>query len=120
MDFISNYFNYLKHSLCVPETYYRRYEADLPDGSEEISEQGVYVDLSRRAALSILPFVALYRPAGFALSVGMGSCRVVTHLTAAFFKQQAGEWSQAGGQLVLMSLAILSAASTVFNFGVVS
>lgn len=106
-----NYLNYLNHSIFVPETYSRRYENDL-------GEQVALSDLMKRVTLSALPFIALYRPAGFALSVGMGSCRVVSHLSSALSNQQSGQWSQVSYQLLLSGVAVAAVASTLFSLGV--
>ena len=111
-----NYFNYLKHSIFTPETYHRRYENDWEE--KKPLEEGSLSDVMRRTALSSLPFIALYRPAGFVLSMGMGSCRVVSHLASALSNEQNGQWTQMGSQLLLATLAVASVASTVWSFGV--
>lgn len=103
-----NYLNYLKHSVFTPDSYHRRYEHDVEGGNE----------LIQRVALAALPFVALYRPAGMALSLSLGSCRAFSHLSAALSCQQEARWDEMGVQLALSGAAVLSVAGAVFHFGV--
>jgi hypothetical protein len=103
-----NYLNYIKHSVFTPDTYHRRYEHDVEGGNE----------LMQRVALAALPFVALYRPAGMALSLSLGGCRAFSHLSAALSYQQESRWNEMGVQLSLSGAAVLSVAGAVFHFGV--
>lgn len=102
-----NYINYLFHTVTPPATYHRRYDLDLPP--EE--------SMAKRVALAALPFVSLYRPLGKALSVGMGGCRTLTHLSGALQAEGKKEWSQCGLELAQASLATLAIATTLFNYG---
>lgn len=103
-----NYFNYIRHSLFIPETYHRRYDIDLA----AIKEQ------SKRVGLAVLPFVGLYRPIAPKLSIAMESCRLITHLHKAFELEQAEDkkWRAIGCEVGHAGLAALSLSTTVFHF----
>lgn len=103
-----NKINYLKHTLYTPDVYNRRFENDLP--KEE--------SMPKRIALAALPFIALYRPAGAFLSVGMGTCRIVTHIKGALSAEQEKAWKQMSKELLQTTLASLTLASTLFNFSI--
>ncbi len=102
-----NYINYFFHTVTPPATYHRRYDLDLPP------EESV----AKRVALVTLPFVSLYRPLGKALSVGMGGCRTLTHLSGALHAEGKKEWSQCSLELAQAALATLAVATTLFNYG---
>lgn len=86
------YANYIKHTITTPDTLHRRFENDLPE------EESV----AKRVALAMLPFLSLYRPTGAILSLSMGGCRVVTHLSS--------------GDLFQLGVASVALASTIFNY----
>ncbi len=100
-----NYIDYLRHALYLPDTYYRRYDLDLGSAPETV----------QRIALASLPFVALYRPAGFALSLGMNGARTLTHLQNALLSQDRRDWKGCAaetGQAAIAALSLAAAVST--------
>lgn len=94
-----NYINYVKHAVYTPDVYHRSFEKDLPE--EE--------SLVKRVALVALPFIGLYKPAGSVISIGMGSVRTYTHLSAAIESNSIGDVAQT-------AFAILALTSSVFNY----
>ncbi|MGL5263361.1 MAG: hypothetical protein ACRDAI_02115 [Candidatus Rhabdochlamydia sp.] len=101
-----NYINCLKHSIFIPQTDHRRYDLDL---------QGNENSKIRRIALTAIPFIALYRPAGTAISLGMGSCRIVSHLQLIATYQEKQEWKNLSKEVVLTTLAVVSLASNILH-----
>lgn len=106
MIFVMNYINCLKHSIFMPQTSHRRYDLDLQGSLKEDSR-------IRRIALTTLPFIALYRPAGTAISLGMGSCRVISHLQLIAIYKEKQEWKNVSKEVALTALAIASLASNI-------
>ncbi|MGL5263075.1 MAG: hypothetical protein ACRDAI_00625 [Candidatus Rhabdochlamydia sp.] len=101
-----NYINCIKHSIFIPETKHRCYDLDL---------QGNENSKIRRIALTAIPFIALYRPAGTVISLGMGSCRVISHLQLIAAYQEKQEWKNLSKEVVLTTLAVVSLASNILH-----
>ncbi|VHO02615.1 hypothetical protein [Candidatus Rhabdochlamydia sp. T3358] len=102
-----NYINWFKHSIFSSETDHCRYDLDLPEAPGEDYKL-------RRIALATIPFVALYRPAGTALSLGMGSCRVISHLKLTYYEEKK-EWKNISKEVAQTALAIVSLTSSILN-----
>ena len=66
-----------------------------------------------RITLAALPFMGLYKPASFPLSLGMGTLRVVTSLTHLYKTAPQGTAYQTGYQLLHTAIAIGSVAGTL-------
>lgn len=81
---VMNFINYLNHSLYSPNTYFRRFDFDLVFCPEKV----------QRIALAALPFIAMYGPAGKALSLASNSLRIVSHIDQAFTAETEGKWHQ--------------------------
>lgn len=103
-----NYINCIQHSIFSPETDHRRYDLDMPEALGEESKL-------RRIVLATIPFVALYRPVGTALSLGMGSCRVISHLKLALDHEGKREWKSVSKEVTQTTLAIISLTSSILN-----
>ncbi len=101
-----NYINYFKHTFFKPDIYHRRYDLDLA----KLSEEG------KRVALIALPFIGMYRPAGFFLSLGMGSCRILSHLNQAISHEKKGEWKDCFPELGKALFALMSTSASLFHF----
>lgn len=101
-----NYIDYIKHAIYLPSTYYRRFDFDLP-------EMG---DKAKRAALASLPFVALYKPAGTVLSIGMNGARSVSHIQNAFAREEDKDWAGAALEAGKAALAATALVTTIHNF----
>ena len=101
-----NYINYIQHAIYTPDILHRRFDFDMPD----------IRDTAKRVSLAALPFIGLYKPAGFALSVGMGGARVISHLQKLSSADQSGTWMQFGVELGGLSVGLLSLAATVYNY----
>ena len=99
--------NHLQNSLYTPDLYQRRYDLDLP------ADQSGWKDVAKRTAVTVLPFIGLYRPAGAVLSLGMGSVRFFSHLWGA---KESENWKHCSIELIYGALAAISVASTLFSF----
>jgi hypothetical protein len=102
------YINYITHSTFPSKTDHRRYDLDLQETLGEDSKP-------RRIALAVIPFVALYRPAGAAISWGMGSCRVLRHLRLALDYKGRKEWKSVSKEVTQTALAIVSLTLSILN-----
>jgi hypothetical protein len=109
-----NHINYFKHSLFTPDTYHRRYDLDI----QEKQEDSDWLEYGKRISLIALPWISLYRPAGTAISLSMGTFRVITHLNAAWGLQQTeeGYWTRCGLEFLETSVAIVAVVGTIFVF----
>jgi len=112
-----NEINYVKHTLYTPETYHRRFDLDVPEETNiESGQESGWGSYATRIALAALPYISLYRPIGSTLSIGMGSCRTISHLSAAVAAGQNSEWKSTSFELFQTTLAVFSVANTLFNF----
>lgn len=98
---------FVKHTLYDPLSYDRNFTHDLP-------KKGAH--LAKRVALIALPFIALYKPAGTALSLTMGGARTITTLSASIKSATKNEKLKALHYLILTTLAVIAVAATLFHF----
>ena len=101
-----NYVNYTDHVLYEPDTYHRRFDLDLPESGE----------LAIRVALVALPWISLYRPAGYFISIGMNFCRVIQHLYSAFLSKEEKVWWEYGVLLLQTAVAVVALVGSFFYF----
>ncbi len=101
-----NGINSFLHKSFDPGYYHRQFENDLPNESSKV----------KRVALLVLPFVSLYRPVGNAISLTMGSVRVVTSCASVITADKMSARVQAITQVALSSLA-LAGACFQFSLG---
>jgi hypothetical protein len=105
---MENEINYLIHNrLIEPPDFQRRFDLDLPEKNDSTL---------KRAALIALPFVSLYGPLGSAISLSMGACRSITHLTEALDAFKKGDYVHYAGETTQTALAVLSIGATLTNF----
>lgn len=109
---MNNYINYVNHILIQPSEVKQRFDCSFPLGKnfETIQER----------ALSItqltLPFLCLYHPLGYSVSLAAGGGRVICHLSNTAMAIKKREWSESGKQMVHTLLAVLLLCSTYFEF----
>lgn len=95
---------YFKHKIYDPSYYHRQYENDLPPNPESSS----YAETAKRAAHIALPFLSFYQPLGKAISLTMGSLRIVTQGSAVI----SGDIYK----VAQVALALLALAGTLYHF----
>lgn len=107
-------YNYICHISVDPDYYQRRFENDLP-GENEGLDRSPWIEQAKRISLIALPFLSLYNPIGKAITLGMGSIRTFTHLSAAI---KAGSNKQALACFVEIgktTQAVVALAASIFN-----
>jgi hypothetical protein len=103
--------NYLAHRVITPPDYQRRYDHDLPSQVLPSSAETV-----KRVALLILPFVGLQKQCGFAISVGMGGCRVVSHMAGMYQAGGNRAWGELSYEAAQTALAVMAISAIFFHF----
>lgn len=110
---MNNYINFFNNILSDPSVYHRSYEHDLPSNKDEESKN--WQSQATRIALISLPFLSLYRPLGFTISVSMGACRIVTHCTDACRAGYNAEKARCTFALAKTALAVIAFTAVIFN-----
>lgn len=100
--------DYYKHKLYEPPYYHRQYETDLPQDQESSS----YTETAKRAAHIALPFLSMYQPLGKAISIAMGSVRVITSTTGVV----GDNLVETSYRVMQVALALLALAGTLYHF----
>lgn len=106
---MQNKVDYFIHQIFTPNYYHRQYENDLPQEKEETS----YTEGAKRAVHIALPFLSLYRPLGAAISLSMGSVRVLTSGAGLIHADSLPKGAQQAMQLGLATLALVG---TLYHF----
>ncbi len=106
---MQNKIDYQIHKTYTPPYYHRQYENDLLEKSSDPS----YVDTAKRAVHIAVPFLSLYKPLAGAISLGMGSLRVLTNGVGAL---NAKDGSSCAFQVIQVGLATLALAGTLYHF----
>jgi hypothetical protein len=110
---MTNYLNFATHVVREPLHYSRAFENDLP---KETEEESAWKTQAQRAALIALPFLSMIKPLGFAISTGMGGCRVVTHFAGVVDAGGKQKWLECTGEVAQTALAVATLAFSIFNF----
>lgn len=97
-------------SIQTPEYYQREFTNDI--GSK--TEEPTLTSQCKRVALVALPFLSLYAPLGFSISLGMGSFRVISNASSLYEAYTSGSQSQVIDQFFQTTLSVASIAGTVF------
>ena len=95
-------------SIQEPSYFYRNYINDF-GLSEEFLQEPSY----QRVALVVLPFLSLYKPLNFALSLGMGSCRAVSNISDLYLATQRRSREEILSQLLQTAVSVTAVACTV-------
>ncbi len=93
----------------TPPYLHREFANDIKPAREGT----VFSNSCARIALVALPFISLYKPAGFPLSLGMGGLRVVSNLTALYEATKKGATSEISCQMLQTAVSIASVAGTI-------
>ncbi|NGX37589.1 MAG: hypothetical protein K1000chlam2_00745 [Chlamydiae bacterium] len=101
--------DYYTHQVYNPSYYYRQYENDLPENPESHS----YVETGKRVVHLALPFLSLHQPFGRAISLTMGSVRMLTESVSILTADTMGTRTF---QVMQLGLASLALAGTLYHF----
>ncbi len=93
--------------LQDPSYYHREYSNDL--GNKETTQSNPY----QRITLASIPFLSLYKPFGFAVSLGMGAVRVITELSELRTLTQNGTQQEIFNQAIQTMISVAALAGTI-------
>ncbi len=96
-------------SLKSPEYFHREYTNDVDSKLED----PIVLSQCKRVARIAMPFLSLYKPAGFALSLGMGSCRAISDISSLYQTVRSGNQTELLDQLLRTAVSIASVACTI-------
>jgi len=91
-----------------PPYYHREYSNDIDIPQEE--SENIY----KRVTLVALPFLSLYKPLSFPISLGMGATRVYTSVSQLFSNIQSGDARKIAFDVLQTTIAVIALASTIF------
>ena len=101
--------------LKNPDYYHREYSNDIPSPSKNLSwSDQSNVERFQRVTNVALPFLTLYKPLGFSISLGLGYLRTLSNFSQLIDSIQEGNTSASARQLLQTSIAAASLVSTVF------
>jgi phosphatidylserine/phosphatidylglycerophosphate/cardiolipin synthase-like enzyme len=95
--------------ISEPSYYHREYKNDLPTAQENS-----WVNTAQRVALTALPFVSLYKPLSFPLSLLTGGLRTYTSAAQLLEAIQAGEAKEIAFAMAQTAISVLALAGTIF------
>ncbi len=108
MSLISN------KNLEEPLYYHREYSNDLLRTEKEPTmDKDQEAPLYQRVAFAALPFIGLCKPLSMPFSLGMGSLRVISNLSALYSLSQQGNTENLPYQLLQTTIAITALAGTI-------
>lgn len=107
---MNKYIDCFSHITVEAPYYQRPFERDLILEDEE-----GWQELGKRVILLVMPLISLYQPCGVAISISMGSCRILTHLNGIFHSGGEGEIGGVVSGLAQGGIAALALAGTLFS-----
>ncbi len=95
--------------ISEPDYFHREYKNDLPQ-----EESGnYYVDQCKRITSVALPFLSLYKPFGFTLSLTLGGLRSFTSLSQLLTEIQNGGLNECSYALLQTLLSVIALTGTI-------
>jgi hypothetical protein len=91
-----------------PPYYHREYSNDIDPSAKESS------NLCKRVALVALPFLSLYKPLNFPISLGMGAVRVYTSANQLISDIHSGDFKKISFDVLQTTISVVALASTIF------
>lgn len=96
-----------------PDYFHRDYKNDLK--IDDLKKAPKTVNQGLRVAKAALPFIALYKPAGTALSVVMGGCRAISNASQTYQAYSEGKGRlKIAGELLHTTIAVVSVGCAFF------
>ncbi len=105
-----HYVNCIERSLFLPKMDHCQRDLGLQKTSEKQAKL-------TRIALAVIPFIALYRPVGTAISLGTGTCRFIFHLRLVLIYQKKCEWRNVSKEFIQTILAVVCLSSSITKIG---
>lgn len=106
---MQNKIDYYLHKTYTPDYYHRQFENDLIEDRENHS----YLEVSKRITLIVVPFLSLYRPFGTAISLTMGTTRILSTSVSVLY---ADNLYTGSCRVVQVGLAGVALAGTIYHF----
>lgn len=97
-----------------PFYYHREYKNDIPQQPSDNGIENTWLNTCKRVSIAALPFVSLYKPLSFPLSLGMGGMRAVTSFAQLMENIQIGKTQDIGFSLAQTGVAVVALAGTIF------
>lgn len=94
------------NQIAQPPFYHRQYANDIDAEKKE--------DLTKRITLVALPFLSLYKPLSFPLSLSLGGLRSATSFSQLLGKLQEGHLTEVSYAFFQTILSVISLAGTLF------
>ena len=98
--------------ITKPPYYHREYTNDIPKAKN--ADKGSWVNIAQRVGMTALPFLSLYKPFSFPISLAMGGLRTYTCASQLFAVIQSGNKEQIPYELLQTTIAVISLAGTIF------
>lgn len=108
---MTHFINYILHRTVDPFFSYVEVKNNFPEQSLDKSK----ISTIQRLAHFSIPFLARYKPFGKGLSMAMGGCRTLTHLSQAIKAGRERKFSKCGVKLFLTTFSVVAIASTYFH-----
>ena len=102
-----------KSTISDPFYYHREYSHDIPEPKKDSEPKTVLHDI-QRVGMVALPFISLYKPLSFPLSLAMGGLRVITCLSQLLATMQHGEARGIAYQALQTAIAVIALTGTIF------
>src|ERR1700731_2067414 len=96
-----------------PVYYHREYKNDIPNTKSEELHDSSLANQCKRVALVALPFISLYKPLSFPLSLAMGGLRTVTCVQQLLESIRRGNSKEIPYAMLQTSIAVIALAGTV-------
>jgi len=94
--------------------YHREYKNDIPNVKSEESQDSSLADQCKRVALVALPFISLYKPLSFPLSLAMGGLRTVTCVQQLLESIKSGNSKEIPYAMLQTAIAVIALTGTIF------
>ncbi len=107
-----NTVNTVNSGNVEPFYYHREYRNDIPEAEQTVEK--TWLQEAQRVGFIALPFISLYKPLSFPLSLALGGLRVLSCGSELLASIQRDDMDQIAYQLVQTSIAVIAVAGTVF------
>jgi hypothetical protein len=97
-----------------PVYYHREYKNDIPNVKSEESQEHSLADQCKRVAFVALPFISLYKPLSFPISLAMGGLRTVTCVQQLIESIKSGNSKEIPYAMLQTAIAVIALAGTIF------
>lgn len=99
--------------ITEPPYYHREYKNDVPKECGN-SLDNSWVNTAQRVAFTALPFISLYKPLSFPLSLAMGGLRTFTCVSQLLQSIKNGNTQEIPYAMLQTTIAVISLAGTIF------